>query len=105
MLTGLDSDKVYAATNILSGGDVVVKFRHLDSGRGLQHEYRMQKVLAGGVGIPRVWWFGTDFGMEALVMDNLGPSLESLLSWKRSHRFPVVTVAGIGCQLVSLFTR
>lgn len=71
-------------------------------GRALNHEYRIQKTLAGGIGIPRVWWFGTDLGTEALVMDCLGPSLESLLSRKHSHKFPVVTVAGIGHQLVSV---
>jgi serine/threonine protein kinase len=101
MLTSLKSDEVYAATNILSGGDVVVKFRHLEMGRALQREYRIQKALASGIGIPRVWWFGTDFGIEAFVMDRMGPSLECLLSQKHSHKFPVVTVTGIGHQLVS----
>jgi hypothetical protein len=101
-LTRLDLDEVYAATDILCGEDVVVKFQDMEMGRTLQHEHRIQKALTGGIGIPRVWWFGTDFGIEAFVMERLGPSLECLLSQKHSHKFPVVTVAGIGRQLVRL---
>ncbi|KAI9460645.1 kinase-like domain-containing protein, partial [Boletus coccyginus] len=94
--------EIYATTDILSGGNIVIKFRYLEMGRILQCEHRIQKTLAGSIAAPRVWWFGTDFGIEGFVMDHQGPSLELLLSRKHSHKLPVVTVANIGCQLISL---
>ena len=80
MLTSLDSDEIYSAMNILSGGGIVIKFQHLEIKRALQHEYHIQKAFASGIGIVHVWLFGTDFGIKALIMDHLGPSLKCLLT-------------------------
>jgi serine/threonine protein kinase len=41
----------------------------------------LYEALAGGVGIPRVHWFGQECDFYALVMDALGPSLEDLLNY------------------------
>jgi hypothetical protein len=101
-LTSLDLDEVFAAMDILYGEDVMVKFQDMKMGRALQHEHRIQKALIGGIGIPQVCWFGTDSGIKAFIMEHLGPLLKCLLSQKHSHKFPVVTVTGIGCQLVCL---
>ncbi|KIK15866.1 hypothetical protein PISMIDRAFT_114432, partial [Pisolithus microcarpus 441] len=71
---------IYAARNILSGSDVVAKLQDTECGQTLLYEYRIQKALAGGLGIPHVWWLGVDDSAEVLIIDQLGPSLEDCLS-------------------------
>ena len=44
----------------------------------LEHEFHVLQSLAGGVGIPRVHWFGVEGDYNAIVFDRLGPSLQDL---------------------------
>ena len=92
---------IYLARDILLGKDVVIK---LESMKGehltIEHEFRVYKKLGCGISIPRVHWFGTEAGFNAIVMDSLGQSLKELFT--RCHfRFSVKTVLLIACQLVS----
>jgi len=48
-------------------------------------------VLAGGIGIPKVHWFGVEGDYHALVMDLLGHSLEDLFSYCK-RKFSLKTV-------------
>ncbi|KIK18124.1 hypothetical protein PISMIDRAFT_110044, partial [Pisolithus microcarpus 441] len=93
---------IYAARNILSGSDVVAKLQDTECGRTLLYEYRIQKALAGGLGIPRVWWSGVDDSAEVLIIDRLGPSLEDCLSHQSSHMFSIGAVIEIALQAVSI---
>ena len=93
--------EVYLGHDILSGRDVAIK---LEPMRGtyctLPHEFCVYKKLAGGTGIPRVSWFGTEGGYNAMVLDRLGPSLEDL--FVRNHfRFSFKTISMLATQLVS----
>ncbi|KAI5984139.1 kinase-like domain-containing protein [Pisolithus albus] len=92
---------VYPVKNILAGREVVAKLWHLELGQALKHEYLIQKALSRSKGIPHVWWFGTDWGTEVLIMDHLGLSLQDLMSRNCSGAFTVKTVAEIACQVVS----
>ncbi|KAI6016812.1 kinase-like domain-containing protein, partial [Pisolithus microcarpus] len=84
---------IYAARNILSGSNVVAKLQDTECGRTLLYEYHLQKALAGGLGIPRVWWSGVDDSAEVLIIDRLGPSLEDCLSQQSSCMFSIGAVS------------
>jgi len=57
----------------------------------LYYEYRICKLLKGGVGIPSVYWFGREKQFNIMIMDLLGPSLEDLLEFC-SRKFTLKTV-------------
>jgi hypothetical protein len=69
----------------------------------LEHEFNVYKALSGGVGIPRVHWFRTERDHNAMIMDLLGPSLETLFttcSHTLSH-FNLQTVLLLADQMAS----
>ena len=68
--------------------------------RALAHEFRVYEKLGGGPGIPRVHWFGTEAGFDAMAIDRLGQSLEDLFV-HCEFRFSNKTVSLLACQLVS----
>lgn len=91
---------VYLARDILSGQHVALKLEPIDSEHEtLEHEFYVYRKLCGGVGIPQVHWFGTEYGFNALAMDKLGQSLEALFI-QCDFRFSVQTVLHLACQLV-----
>lgn len=65
----------------------------------LEYEARVYKVLAGGVGIPFVRWYGLDGDHYAMVIDLLGPSLEDLFNFCQ-RRLSLKTVLLLADQLV-----
>jgi hypothetical protein len=93
--------ELYFAHDILSGQQVVVKLELVEQRHHtLEHEFYVYKRLGGGMGVPRVHWFGTEGGFNAMVIDRLGPSLEDL--FVRCHfQFTVQTVLLLAHQLVS----
>ena len=66
----------------------------------LKYEARAYKSLAGGVGIPFVCWFGTEFGYNAMVLDLLGPSLGDLFNFC-NRKFSLKTILLLANQLIS----
>jgi len=54
--------------------------------------------LAGGSGIPHVYWFGFEMGFNVMVLECLGPSLEDLFI-QCKLRFSVRTVVQLAIQL------
>ncbi|KAI6021163.1 hypothetical protein EDC04DRAFT_2607287 [Pisolithus marmoratus] len=67
-----------------SSSDIVAKLQDTEHGQTLLYEYHIQKALAGGLGIPCVWWLGVDDSAKVLIIDRLGPSLEDCLSQQSS---------------------
>jgi len=92
---------IYLGTNILSGERVAIKME-LRSARNprLPSEYKIYRVLAGGVGISRVHWFGRAGKYNALVLDILGPSLRDLLKFC-GGKFTLKTVLMVADQLLT----
>lgn len=66
----------------------------------LRGEKETYEALDGGVGIPRVHWFGQECDFYALVIDVLGPSLEDLLNYC-GRRFSLKTILLIADQAIS----
>jgi casein kinase 1 delta/casein kinase I family protein HRR25 len=59
-----------------------------------------EEALDGGVGIPRVHWFGQECDYYVLAHDLLGPSLEDLLNYY-GRRFSLKTILLIADQTIS----
>ena len=47
----------------------------------LLYESKLYRLLAGGIGIPNVRWFGVEGDYNIMVLDLLGPSLEDLFNF------------------------
>jgi len=91
---------VYLATNTINGQRVAVKLE-LRSAKNpkLESEYKIYKMLSGGVGIAQVHWFGRFGDYNALVLDVLGPSLRELFIFC-GRKFTLKTVLLLADQLL-----
>ena len=103
-VTPLCIGEVYYADNILTGEGIAVKMESLEAHNPkLSHEWKVYKSLSGGLGIPRVSWFGAERGYRAMTMSLLGPSLEDLFD-ACNRKFTLKTVLMLADQLVSFVT-
>ncbi|KAH7129628.1 casein kinase 1, delta subunit [Dactylonectria estremocensis] len=93
---------VYAGTfSDLSNEEVAIKLMHVkDDSDILESEAKTYNALSGGVGIPRVLWFGLECDYYVLVHDLLGPSLEDLLNYC-DRCFSLKTILLIADQAIS----
>lgn len=90
-----------AGTDIQLDQEVAIKLTNVRDGREmLEHEAETYNALAGGIGIPRVWWFGEECDFYILVEDLLGPSLEDLFNYY-NRKFSLKTTLLIADQLIS----
>ncbi|OAR00667.1 hypothetical protein LLEC1_07338 [Akanthomyces lecanii] len=88
-------------TDMKLGDEVAIKLMHVNNDPEIiKSEADTYKVLAGGVGIPRVRWFGQECDYYALVHEILGPSLEDLFNYC-DRRFSIKTVLLIADQAIS----
>lgn len=94
--------EIFLAVNINTGEEVAVKLESQKARHPqLLYESKVYRILAGGVGIPVVRWFGVhEKSYNVLVMDLLGPSLEDLFSFC-SRRFSLKTVLMLADQMIA----
>ncbi|KAK3304691.1 casein kinase I isoform delta [Chaetomium strumarium] len=91
---------VYSGTDLTSDEEVAIKLTFVrDNPEVLRCEKETYEALAGGVGIPRVRWFGQECDFYVLVMDALGPSLEDLLNYC-DRKFSLKTILYIADQAI-----
>ncbi|KAK0701548.1 casein kinase I isoform delta [Apiosordaria backusii] len=92
---------VYSGTDLSSGEEVAIKLMSVrDDPEVLRGEKETYEALDGGVGIPRVRWFGQECEFYALVIDALGPSLEDLFNYC-GRKFSLKTILLIADQAIS----
>ncbi|KAG1745581.1 putative casein kinase 1, delta [Suillus occidentalis] len=92
---------VYRAQNFLNDDIVAIKLKPVtNKPSSVEHEHEILEQLEGGVGIPRVLWFGRESTHYALALDLLGPSLYDLFI-ACNHKFSLQTVVNLGDQLLS----
>ena len=81
--------------------EVAIKLSHIRGQYGiLRAEAETCKALSGGVGVPRVLWFGDECEYHVLVYELLGPSLDDLFTYC-GGLFSLKTVLLIADQAVS----
>jgi len=92
---------IYLGTNINTGIEVAIKLESAKSRHPqLAYEYKVYRILAGGVGVPNVYWFGKEGDYNVMVMDILGPSLEDLFNFC-NRKFTLKTVLMLADQLLA----
>ena len=88
------------ATDDNTDEQVAIKLEHVSIDPSLlREEGEVYKSLAGGAGIPSVYWFGWACKYRALVFELLGPSLEDLFHYC-GRQFSLRTVLMIADQLI-----
>mmetsp|Transcript_55836 Transcript_55836/g.92971 ORF Transcript_55836/g.92971 Transcript_55836/m.92971 type:complete len:348 (-) Transcript_55836:109-1152(-) len=92
---------IYLGTNINTAEEVAIKLESVKTRHPqLAYEYKVYRILAGGVGIPNVRWFGREGDFNVMVMDILGPSLEDLFNFC-SRKFTLKTVLMLADQMLA----
>lgn len=93
--------EIYYGEHVVSHEPVAIKLESLQTRpQQLMNESRQYKSLDGGVGIPKIKWYGVEGDYNVLVMDLLGKSLEDL--FVQCHRkFTLKTVLMIADQMIT----
>ncbi|ORX54843.1 kinase-like protein [Piromyces finnis] len=92
---------IFEGVDLLNNQPIAVKFEsRMAESPQLKDEYHSYKILAGNVGIPNSYYFGTENSNNILVIDLLGPSLEDLFD-VCGRQFSVKTVAMVAKQMIS----
>mmetsp|Transcript_15425 Transcript_15425/g.26489 ORF Transcript_15425/g.26489 Transcript_15425/m.26489 type:complete len:363 (-) Transcript_15425:428-1516(-) len=93
--------EIYHGVNTQTGEEVAIKLEPIKTKHPqLLYESKLYKLLAGGVGIPSVKWFGIEGDYNVMVIDLLGPSLEDLFNFC-SRKFSLKTVLLLADQMIS----
>lgn len=91
---------IYLGVNMTNGEEVAVKLESTKARHPqLLYESKLYKILQGGVGIPKIKWYGQEKDYNVLVMDLLGPSLEDLFNFC-SRSFTMKTVLMLADQMI-----
>eukprot|EP00416_Gambierdiscus_australes_P035964 CAMPEP_0171110258 /NCGR_PEP_ID=MMETSP0766_2-20121228/71241_1 /TAXON_ID=439317 /ORGANISM="Gambierdiscus australes, Strain CAWD 149" /LENGTH=329 /DNA_ID=CAMNT_0011572103 /DNA_START=51 /DNA_END=1040 /DNA_ORIENTATION=+ len=93
--------EVYIGMNVQTGEEVAIKLEPIKSTHPqLLYESKLYKILAGGVGVPNVHWYGIEGDYNVMVIDLLGPSLEDLFSFC-NRKFSLKTVLLLADQMIN----
>jgi len=93
--------EVYLGTNVQTGEDVAVKLEKVQCrSPQLLYECKIYKILAGGVGVPKVHWYGVEGDYNIMVLDLLGPSLEDLFNFC-DRKLSLKTVTMLADQMIN----
>eukprot|EP00826_Nyctotherus_ovalis_P063545 TRINITY_DN9321_c0_g5_i1.p1 TRINITY_DN9321_c0_g5~~TRINITY_DN9321_c0_g5_i1.p1 ORF type:complete len:354 (+),score=106.71 TRINITY_DN9321_c0_g5_i1:206-1267(+) len=92
--------EVYKAVDLKTSALVAVKLEPANCLHPqLKYEAKVYEALEGGVGIPRIYWHGLAGDYYAMVIDHLGPSLDSFFALSH-RRFSLKTVLMLAEQML-----
>lgn len=93
---------IYSAVDIHTNKDVAVKFEigsKPASELHLKYENDVYHCMKGELGVPTIYWFGSEYNHHILVMQLLGPSLEQLFSYCE-RQFNWDTIVSLADQML-----
>ncbi|KAJ4453909.1 putative Casein kinase I [Paratrimastix pyriformis] len=93
---------IYKGTVVSTGEEFAIKLEKARARQPqlLDNESRIYRILHGGIGIPKVRWFGVEGEYNVMVMEMLGHSLEDVFT-RCGRRFPLRTVLMLADQMLS----
>ena len=92
---------IYYGVNTKTNEDVAIKLEPIKSKHPqLFFESKLYMSLQNGVGIPKLFWCGTQGNYNVLIIELLGPSLEDLFNYC-NRKFSLKTTAMIAEQMIS----
>lgn len=92
---------IYIGEHVNSGDEVAIKLESIKSKHPqLLYESKLYKILAGGIGIPVVHWYGIEGDYNVMIMELLGPSLEDLFTIC-NRKFSLKTVLMLADQMLN----
>ena len=92
--------KIFLGSNIQTGEEVAIKIEGNRKDSQLLNESKVYRILQEGTGIPKLYWYGIEGDFNVLVLELLGPSLDTLLSYCK-RPFSLKTVLMIADQIIS----
>lgn len=91
---------IYLAEDTKKDTEVAVKLEPVKTKfPQLMYETKLYKLFAGGNGIPKIYWQGTEGDYNVMVMEFLGPSLEDLFK-HCENKFSLKTVLMVADQML-----
>ncbi|KAJ1609176.1 casein kinase I [Cryptosporidium canis] len=92
---------IYLGTNVTNSEEVAIKLESVKSRHPqLLYESKLYKILAGGIGVPTVHWYGIEGDYNVMILDLLGPSLEDLFTIC-NRKFSLKTVLMLADQMLN----
>eukprot|EP00792_Barthelona_sp_PAP020_P005912 TRINITY_DN2848_c0_g1_i3.p1 TRINITY_DN2848_c0_g1~~TRINITY_DN2848_c0_g1_i3.p1 ORF type:complete len:397 (+),score=76.47 TRINITY_DN2848_c0_g1_i3:52-1242(+) len=92
---------IHLGYNMVTAEEVAIKFEPIRTAHPqLIYESKLYRLLAGGIGIPHIRWYGIESDYNVLVIELLGPSLEDLFNVCH-RRFSLKTVLMLADQMIS----
>ena len=82
-----------------SGNEIAIKLESSSRNPQLQYEYKIYRIISGGVGIPSVHYYSKEGNYNVMVMDLLGPSLEDLFCYC-NRQFSLKTVCMLAREMI-----
>jgi serine/threonine protein kinase len=93
--------EIYAGENVLTHEDVAIKLESVQTRSPQLHtEFKLYRILSGGVGIPRIDWYGVEGDYNVMVMELLGKSVEDLFV-AAQRQFSLKTVLMLADQMIT----
>jgi len=95
--------QVYQAYDLQTAEEVALKLEYQRINPShLENEVEVYDALAGGPGIPRVFWHGHECEFRVMAFELLGPNLEDLFNYC-GRKFSLKTVLMLADQLLHRF--
>lgn len=92
---------VYLGTHVETKEEVAVKFEATNCKQPrLINEAKIHKILAGGIGVPALHWYGVKGDFNVMVVELLGPSLQKLFVDCNS-KFSLKTLVMLADQMIN----
>ena len=91
---------IYSGTEQWTNNEVAIKLESIKSKHPqLLYECKLYKILAGGLGVPRIYWYGVEGDYNVMVFELLGPSLEDLFRFC-NRKFSLKTTVMLADQMI-----